>query len=299
MKHSTSIVLVVVGVALLIAAVQIVHFGNQPEFYHSISPGPDSETALNASLDEYGDAVTREEVLVEYSDLPASGQRIVRERMAAEGRELRLRGAGNGIPGLEYGGDAIGLGQGRFFLAYEGEYYVLDAYGDDGFSGLFELMTGLVLFGIAVPTVLGGLASSDELAATASALTALTVVTSLSVVGFGWFGVTGLAELLALGLLAGAVSAAIAWLSVRTIVGRVERSLPSERHLRRRLGMAGMIGGGALLVTLLVAIGHLAPLELLDVTMVLFLTFAIPAAVAWHGFDGVVHRTLRRTVRER
>lgn len=297
MNRSASIVLVLLGVVALVAAVQVVHFGDQPEYYHSISPGPTTETAVNATLAEYGQSITREEALVVYSDLSGQGQRVIWETMAAEGWELRLRGVGNGIAGLQYGGDAIRLGLGRYVLEYQGEFYYLSAYGDTGFDGLFELMAGLVLFGVGIPLVLVGLVRLDELQVTSSVLMAIAVVTALSIAEFGWFSVTGLVGLLGLGFLAGAISAAFTWICIRSVVEWVDM-LPPEQQLKRRGSVAAAFGSVTLLLALVFTLGVLALSGLLNVAMVAFLAFAIPTAIAWHGLDRILVRTVQQRFRE-
>lgn len=285
------LVLALLGAGLLIGGLQTVHFGDQPEFHHRVQAGPADDDALNdalASIDR--DALERADVVFEYTELSPTAKDAFRTGLAADDGRVTRRGEGKGAPEFAYPGHYHAPDAGEYYVAYEGDYYRVETSGDSGFPGLPEVFAATVALLVGVPLGLGGLALTDRLRVTASSLAGLWAVTVLSVIDFDWFGLTGLVELLGVGLLSGALAGVVAWTALGLVPGDILRNFGAERPLTRRSWLGGVFGSAGLWLLFVLNVGLLGLSGLIDLAMVAVLSFAVPAGVAWHGLDVAARR---------
>lgn len=278
----TGLLLAMLGVGLLVVGLQTVHFGEQPEFHYHVQPGPADEAALNDSLGRMDASLDRDDVVFDVSSLSHTTQEIIWAALAAEDGQVTRRGFGNGASEFEYPGDHSALGHGQYYLTDGDDYYRLSTRGDSGFPGLFEMIAAGVLFVVATPLALYGLARTDSLRVTASTLPGLGTVTALSAIGFGWFGRTGLLELIGIGLAVGAVSGLAVWFVIGefSTAGRpvANRNGTNARNRGVSLAYGGL---GVLVILGLYAFVDLR-IDLVKLATLCFLGFASGAAVEWH-----------------
>lgn len=287
----STLVLAFLGAGLLIVGLQTVHFGDQPEFHHTVQPGPADDASLNESARSMsGGSTDRADVVFEYGDLSPSTQELFREALAADGEGVIRRGSGNGAPEFAYPGDHVAPGSGQYYVAYRGDYYRIQTNGDGGFPGLPERIAAGVLLALGAPMMLVGLAWTDRLRATASTLTGVAGVVVPTLSDFTWFGATGLLELVGLGLGLGLVTSLGTWYLLGPIRGGTERPQDDRSTPDRRPSIAAAYGS----LTLLVVLGFesLSPggIGLLTLLTLCVLGFGAGAAVEWHRDESAVVR---------
>lgn len=278
----TGLLLALLGVGLLVVGLQTVHFGEQPEFHYHVQPGPADEATLNDSLGRMDASLDRDDVVFDVSSLSHSTQEIVRAALGAEDGRVARRGVGNGASEFEYPGDHYALGHGQYYLMDGDDYYRLYTRGNSGFPGLVEMIVAGVLFVVATPLALYGLARTDRLRVTTSNLFGLGTVTALSAIGFGWFGRTGLLELIGIGLAVGAVSGLAAWLVIGQFSTAGRETVNRNGTYARKRGVSVAYGGLGVLVALgLYGFVDLR-IDLVTLASLCFLGFVSGAAVEWH-----------------
>lgn len=153
-----------IGVATICVGVCLFLFGTyfityERQTYSSYHVSATDEQAVDDALSTAD--TNRDEVVFEYESLSPNARKAFQTALEADGG-AEFRGEKHRVPEFDHASDAIGTGDGEYFVVYEGTYYRMAAWGPGPLAGFGAFIVGISSMGVGSVLLLGGTAVAER-----------------------------------------------------------------------------------------------------------------------------------------